>query len=395
MFDKIKVLWYGLFGYLKEEATLRKFYWPFLFSILLSLFALFGDSWASVSFWTGIIVRYLGVADGAGTAVAISMVWAFGVFFLTGAVAAMTLDVLSNRTDKTNMHKPLYVATILSWITISGLGIYANINGLYFKAEESTEVVTQDQSLTYFDKIDQKIEGKNLQLNNLLSGKLGGYGWKDKSGTYHLNNSGKRFQRQLSKEITDLGAKQDTLYSKESQKVVMDQERYSGEVKTKQNTFTALSWIIYPLVLLLAFLQEHYTDKAMDHFFDYYPEDFQNQVRESEPQRAGFKRGAIATASTKERNELKLLRIELERLKGRLQSQETNTGHDPSSTKYRDKTTTVTKEVNGYLITCKTCGVEAVKKRKTAKYCSDKCRIEGYNLRQGNSKSRLKFNEYN
>jgi len=72
--------------------------------------------------------------------------------------------------------------------------------------------------------------------------------------------------------------------------------------------------------------------------------------------------------------------------------------HDPSAPKNPDvvervvqKVIVLKEEVHGFEITCANCGKLAIMKRKSAKFCSRKCRIKKYNEGVRERRRRLNF----
>ncbi len=207
-----------------------------------------------------------------------------------------------------------------------------------------------------------------------------------------------------------------------------DKGRFDLSVSTKQSGHRKMVYFAYGLAILLSFVSNHYSDRAEfaihpdkeAQFIAAYETKHDRQAAMEAARRAQYQFGNEQTKQALEvilaqmadlkgksgggnnggigfrtggsdASEMQRLKEENERLKRDLQNSTHAKRRDPSSTKIHDKTTTTTREVHGYLITCQTCGKEAVKKRKTAKFCSDKCRIENFNARQTNGKSRLNF----
>ena len=281
------------------------------------------------------------------------------------------------------------------------------------------------------------LPGHNQQCKTICPYKIG-------TGAVHWNGSitpfGHRLIAEYQSKIESLEAeynaelaaiRQAEITKRETAKddYARDKSRFDLSVQTKQTGHRKLVYFAYGIAFLLSFVSNHYSDRAEfaihpDKEAEYiaahetrkdrqeamtaarraqyqYGNEQTQQVLQSilsqiaalQPGQNG--NGQIGFQPNKKQQpdtaELARLREELDRLKREVQNGNDNARHDPSATEIRDKVTTSTREIHGYLITCKTCGTEAVKQRKTAKFCSDKCRIEDYNSRQGNRKSKLNF----
>jgi len=466
MFDNIKTIIAGFTGKLRNEPTLRKWFWVFIAAQLFTLIVLWYNSFMSLNFYRQMLERFADMqGDFLPYLVTISI--ALIAFFLIASITATVLDYIARRHYKTKGHEPMFIAAIVGLVALLCLDIYANLQGVDFVAFETTEDVMQNPldniEATYQarrENVEQefkpsiaKHEAIIAQIRDTQKASEVGHNQKCKTvcpyklgtGAVHWNGGITRFghrliaehQRQIEQLEQEYNA--ELASTREAEAIqretarddyARDKSRFDTSVTDKQTGHRKLVWFAYLIAILLSFISNHYSDRAE---FAIHPDreaeliaafetrqerqqamttarraqyqygnEETKQILEqllvqmgkgktpSERGKIGFQTGQQKPPS---HTDWQTLKNENERLKTELEKAQTTAGRDTSSTQIHNKTTTVTREVHGYLITCQQCGKEAVKKRKTAKFCSDKCRIDHYNAKQSNGKSKLNFKQ--
>lgn len=464
MFDNLKTIIAGFTGKLKDEPTLRKWFWVFVAAQLFTLIVLWYNSFMSLNFYRQMLEKFADMqGDFLPYLVTISI--ALIAFFLIASITATILDYIGGRKYKTNGHEPMFIAAIIGLVALLSLDIYANLQGVDFVAYDTTEEVMQnplDNIEAEFQvrrrNIDQeykpliiKHEAVIAQIRDLKKAGEPGHNQKCKTvcpykigtGAVHWNGHISRFGHQL---IAEYQAKIDELERayradlasvRESETArretakddyARDKNRFDVSVSSKLSGHRKLVYFAYLIAILLSFISNHYSDRAE---FAISPdreaeliaafetkrarqeamtaarraqyqygnqetkqilEEILSQIKIGKPEKGSGRIGFQQLRSfDNESDVIERLRKENEQLKRELETKEKTERRDMSSTKIEEINSSYLKEVHGYLITCESCGVEAIKKRKTAKFCSDKCRIEAYNSRQTSKKSMLNF----
>ena len=109
-----------------------------------------------------------------------------------------------------------------------------------------------------------QIDTTQANLDSLLVGSVGGYGWFDRQNgekRFQLNWSGKEYQRSLREEIQVLRTQQTLFSSSEIEKGDQYAQAYQEEVSVKKQAHGFLVFLAYPLSFLLCVFQRYYRMK--------------------------------------------------------------------------------------------------------------------------------------
>lgn len=438
MFDAFKTIAVAFSGKLKDHAVLRKSFWLFLALFAFGYGILFYVAIISQHQYANLLDDAFGIdkeAAGWTTTVLIASV----IYFCMNSVAGALMAYWHGNEDYYLSQKALINVQFIVLVLAGSFDVYNNLEGRTIIAEIITEEVSGDNSSKIYDKIQAKIDEKERELEALLAGKKPGYGWIRKDGRFQPNDSGKKFQRALSKDIASLRDQQTQLSSHEAAKHTNDVTRYKSEVETKKTGHLWMVLIAYPLAFLCCCHNASYSDKVLVISGNKTPttEAKEDEIEvKASPEESVFN----AVNSMKEEmmatlNEMKSIKSELSmfqqaqaKTKGGLNTPEPYRSHgigfkngppearlkpfsrgkdgvnvtvpERSKTPYtaaaKPKNTVQNRTVrtvqksrsqkgkrrtNGYQITCQHCGTKAMKKSPQAKYCSDKCRKDAYNLK--------------
>ena len=241
----------------KNPARHSLFYGPYLASypIVAQLFAY--CAFMSFGFYQGLLDRILGTQQpylAVLTTVSVALMIYLGLDALAGYQLRKRQKASTQSKDKI-LFRSLWIVVGLLLI----LDVYANWQGRGVVAESSTtEVRSKEDSM--YQAIQVQIDSTQAELNSLLEGAMGGYGWFEKQ-TYKLNWSGKEFQRSLREEI-QLLRQQQLLFSRaEIDKGKAQKRSYEEKVDQKKQAHGFLVFLAYPLSFLLCVFQRYYRMK--------------------------------------------------------------------------------------------------------------------------------------
>jgi len=261
MFDQFTAIIYAFTGKLKSASTLRKYFWVFLAGSSMALIILSYNAFMSLNFYRQLLERFTPWESLLLPVLTTSTI-ALTVFMLMSAITGTILDYNAGRDGKIKGHEPMFIATISVLIGFLCLNIYANLKGVEYVSELTTEEVVENNSANVFESVNTQIAKQEQLLTNLLAGEFGGYGWwQDKS--YHLNNSGKQFQRSLVADIKQLRDQQKLMVSTAVITHEDDKERFESEITVKRKSHVKLVWFAYPLALLICFIVQHYAQRTL------------------------------------------------------------------------------------------------------------------------------------
>lgn len=434
MFDNIKTIIDGFTGKLKNEPTLRKWFWVFLAAQLFTLIVLGYNSFMSLNFYRQMLDRFADMqGDFLPYLVTVSI--ALIAFFLIASITGTILDYIGGRSYKTKGHEPMFISAIIGLVGLLALDIYANLQGVDFVAYDTTKEVManpldnieaeyqvrrENAEKEYKPQIG-KYENLIAQIKDTGKASEPGHNQKCKTicpyklgtGSVHWDGSITRYGHKLIEEYQRKIDNLESEYNKELAAIreaettkretakddySRDKSRFDLTVTTKQNGHRKMVYFAYGIAILLSFVSNHYTDRAQ---FAIHPDREAELIAAYETRKdrqeamTAARRAQYQYGNEETQKILASIIAQINDLKSDDKTErkigfETQR-RDPSALKIKDKETVRTREINGYLITCKNCGEEAVKQRKTAKFCSDSCRIEHYNAKQGNDKSKLNF----
>lgn len=455
MFDNLKTIIAGFTGKLKDEPTLRKWFWVFVAAQLFTLIVLWYNSFMSLNFYRQMLERFADM-QGDFLPLLVTVSIALIAFFLISSITATVLDYIAGRHYKTKGHEPMFIAAITGLVALLCLDIYANLQGVDFVAYDTTEEVMQNPldniEATYQvrrQNVEEKYRpriakheetiarirdtgkasepGHNRECKTVCPYKLG-------TGAVHWNGAitpfGHRLIAEEQTKIDDLEAEYNAELASIREAETLqreaarddysrDKNRFDTSVSEKQSGHRKLVWFAYLIAILLSFISNHYSDRAE---FAMHPDReaeliaaFETRQDRQEAmttaRRAQYQYGNEETKQVLEQVLAQIRNSSNGNIRNQIGFQtgqrnqpnqtdsqqadgtERTKRRDTSSTQIHEKATTVTREVHGYLITCQQCGTETVKKRKTAKFCSDKCRINHYNAKQQDGKSKLNFKQ--
>ncbi|MEM6342659.1 MAG: hypothetical protein AAF927_02220 [Bacteroidota bacterium] len=174
------------------------------------------------------------------------------------SLTSTILDYIAGRDDKTKGHEPMFIAVTFVLIGFLCLDIYANLKGVDYVAEVTTEAIVDNQSERVFDKFQIAIKDKEAILSQLTACQIKGYCWKG-----YLTKDGRAFQQSLMADIEALRKQQTSLMNSAVDEHIIDRERFSLAVAQKRKGHIRLVWFAYPLALLICFIVQHYVDRAL------------------------------------------------------------------------------------------------------------------------------------
>lgn len=176
------------------------------------------------------------------------------------SITGTILDYIGGRDDKTKGHEPLFIAAFLVLIGFLCLDVYANLKGVEYVSQRTTEAVSANQSEAVFDKIQSAIASKEATLDKLTRCQIKGYCWQG-----HLTADGRSFQQALTSDIAALRQQQSALISSALSEHQQDQTRFAEEVNLKRKSHIRLVWFAYPIAFLICFIVQHFVDQAIAH----------------------------------------------------------------------------------------------------------------------------------
>lgn len=340
MFDTIKALWAGFSGGLKEFGEARKMVWSLLFTFLAGWLATAFAGWISYPSYRSFIA-YLPGADlialffTAGVACFLY----FALAYLSGFSVERWRGTDPNVRNYSILGARIFGVAAILFLTVD---LYMNFQGTTHRANDVAGSVATFSYTTPSSR-QADLDRDRERLDQLLNGQLGGYGWPDQKGVFHLNNSGKKYQRELSANIRRLQTADSTDRAAALANVeALNTDRAEVKALAKDAMKNAV-YGVYVLVLILCIVQAYITEVIQE-------AQGISWVR-SAPRTAP----SVATATRKTAMSAKVS-IPLE----------------PSKTATRH---TATRH-------CAHCGEEFTG-RKDKKYCSDDCRMDAYEIRTG------------
>jgi len=349
MFDTLKCLWAGFSGELESYGEPRKIIWLLLFTFLAGWLTTAFAGWISFPSYRSAI-SFLPFAD------YVSLFFTSGVAgFLYFALAYIGGWAVEKWRISPAPNYTLLGARILGAATVVFLVVdmYMNYQGTTHRAKEVAGEVVQYTYKTPAERQGQMGTDRET-LQQLQAGKLGGYGWRDpRTGIYHLNNSGKKYQRELSGNIRQLMLADSTDRAAFLTDVAaLNQERTETRTLTEDALKNAV-YGVYVLVFILCIVQAFIVETIQDAMG-------LNVVSKSV--------GPVRTATRK------------------TASLGSTTVSYPIEPFGKAKTSQTDKRLDGKASTdkrqCKTCGTE-ITGRKDKKYCSTACRQAAWEKRSG------------
>lgn len=305
MFDNIKTIIAGFSGKLKEAPTLRKWFWVFVAAQLFTLIVLWYNSFMSLNFYQKMLERFADMqGDFLPYLVTISI--ALIAYFLISSITATILDYIAGRKYKTEGHEPMFISAIIGLIALLFLDIYANLQGVDFVAvQTTTEVMVnpldnlgaefkarrKNAEEAYLPRI-QKLEGQIIQIKDSQKASEPGHNkvcknlcpYKKGTGAVHWNGIitpfGHKLIESFHQKIESLekeyNAELAAIRQEQAHKTEVarddytrDKSRFDLAVGDKQNGHRKLVYFAYALAILLSFVSNHYSDRAL---FVVYPD---------------------------------------------------------------------------------------------------------------------------
>lgn len=224
MFDVWKSIFAGFTGKLKSHPEARRLVWLLIITGFFSLCCVFFAAYVSFSRYRDLA----GILPGADlVAICFTIGIAGFIFFASAYIATFTAEIWIH--GKTEMSGARAITFFVVGVIVAIGDYHMNVDGAYDVAQKAAgqiEVINEDAIRGMYA---DEIRTEEQKLQDLLAGNLGGYGWLDtKTGIYHLNNSGKRFQRSISQNI-------DRLRSQESQSISDERDRIA-QANSERNT---------------------------------------------------------------------------------------------------------------------------------------------------------------
>lgn len=197
MFDTIKCLIAGFTQELEEKPKAEKLVWILLIAFVAGWFVTLFAAWVSLPAYAA-----MNEALPYSTQVALFFTISIAVFlyftlsYLSGFAVEIWVGVNKSDRDYTKVGARIFLACTLIFLTAD---LYMSWKGREYRADENAGT---EQVFAYTTSIQdlESIQTDKDKLSDLLRGKFGGYGWKEK-GVYYLNQSGKKYQRSLSENI--------------------------------------------------------------------------------------------------------------------------------------------------------------------------------------------------
>lgn len=299
MFDQITIITYGFTGKLKDAPTLRKWFWPFLIAIFVSMAVLGYNSFMSLNYYRGLLEKFTFIRSDS-IPIIVTVLIAVFLYFQMSSITGTILDYWKKRKYKTDGHEPMFAAAIIVMAVMLGLDIYANLQGVEHVSHNTTEVVMDNpldnieadaevrrtNVINRFDPDIQKHEKVIERIRDLPKAKETGHNricknvcpYKLGTGAVHWNGVITPFGFRL---IDAYQAKIDELESQKRAELATileaettkretakddysrDKNRYDTTVKEKQSGHTKLVYFAYAIAFLLSMIVNHYCDTAL------------------------------------------------------------------------------------------------------------------------------------
>jgi len=197
MFDFWKNVFKGFGGKLKHNEEARTSVWLLIVVGFFSLCCIFFAAYVSYT-------RYLDLIGFIEGAQIVAMCFTVGIalymFFGSARVAAFIAQYWTH--GSSHLSWQFTILMFLSLIAFGFIDYNMNMDGAKDVAERAAGTVQAVRDTEIMNSHKEMIDNEKRMLADLLAGKNGGYGWKDsKTGVFHLNQSGKRYQRAISANI--------------------------------------------------------------------------------------------------------------------------------------------------------------------------------------------------
>ncbi|MDW3651803.1 MAG: hypothetical protein R8P61_32290 [Bacteroidia bacterium] len=198
MFDTIKCLVAGFTLQLSAYRKAEKVVWILLVVFLTGWLTTAFAAWVSQP-------AYLAMTNSLPYAFELSMFFTIGIasvlYFMLSYLAGFCVEIWLSVPKADRDYRPVGAKIFLGCaLLFLSADLYMNWKGREYRADENAGA-KQVFSYTMSESDQADIKKHHHALSKLLGGNLGGYGWKDKQGLYHLNQSGKKYQRELSSSI--------------------------------------------------------------------------------------------------------------------------------------------------------------------------------------------------
>ena len=350
MFDTLNSLWLGFSGDLSGNRQARKLVWLLLVVFLFGWVCIVYAAWVSFPSYFAMI-EFLPFAPilALTFTVGIASFLYFDLAYIAGFLVERWKQIDPQVRDYTTLGARILGAAAVLFLCVD---VYMNMQGAGYRAEDAAGAIVKTSTYETAPATAGGLADDRAKLDDLLQGKLGGYGWRDpKTGIYHLNNSGKRLQRSLSANLSRLQAADSTqraafLADQAAAQGAREEKRGKAEQTLKMGVYG-----VYVFVFILTIIQA------------FIVETIQDKTGHNAPSAAASKPKAKAPAKG-----------------GGL----TSTHAAPAMAGSGAGLVTLSaKGAKGYEITCNHCGKQAIMKSPRAKYCSEKCRTAAWEERTG------------
>lgn len=342
MFDTVKALWAGFSGELEATKEARKMVWLLLLTFLAGWISTAFAGWISFPSYRAAIAylpgaNYIALAFTTGIAGFLY----FALAYLSGFFVERWRGTPETLRNYQKLGARIFGVAACLFLVVD---VYMNLQGTTHRAKDAAGSVA---TFTYQtpEARQKEISSDRATLTQLQAGELGGYGWRNpQDGIYYLNNSGKRYQRELSGNIRRLQLADST----DRAASLADVEAHNvARTETEAMATEALKnavYGVYVLVLILCIVQAYITEA----------------IQEAAPH--------VFTVSVKTRP---------------------GKSAAPYAVAPRATTGGVTLNVpldgirQTHTAECANCGSEFHVRRKGHKYCSEPCRIEAWQRKTG------------
>ncbi|MEL6256021.1 MAG: hypothetical protein AAFR87_28710 [Bacteroidota bacterium] len=299
MFDNLRTIIDGFTGKLKDAPTLRKWFWVFVAAQLFTLIVLWYNAFMSLNFYQKMLERFADLhGDFLPYLVTISI--ALIAYFLISSITATSLDYFAGRKYKTEGHEPMFIAAIIGLIALLFLDIYANLQGVDFVSYKTTTAVMANPldnlgaefearrtnaKETYEPQI-QKLESQIAVIKDTRKASQPGHNrhckstcpYKPGTGAVHWNGAITPFGSRLIAEFQDkiegieseykaelaaIRSEQATKTEAAKDDYHRDKSRFDLAITDKQSGHRKLVYFAYALAILLSFVSNHYSDRAV------------------------------------------------------------------------------------------------------------------------------------
>lgn len=247
MFDTWKSIFAGFSGKLKDYSEARKLVWLLIITGFFSLCCVFFAAYVSFSRYRDLA----GILPGADiVAICFTVGIAGFIFFASSYIALFTAEIWIY--GETNLSGARAITFFCVGLVVAIGDYHMNIDGAYDVAQKAVGQLEQVNEEQIRSRYASEIKTEETRLSDLLGGKLGGYGWKNtKTGVYHLNNSGKKFQRSISQNIERLRVQEAKAIDDERQRINRDN---SEKTQRKDQTHSRLLVVVRSVYIIQFFL---------------------------------------------------------------------------------------------------------------------------------------------